>query len=139
MLFMPVSMERLVLAKGSSSLPDLKTDNIMLPIVDQTMYEQFEEAEAAEPSTARNVDEDQTVYMSRAFPKPPASNYGLPILCDFGESRIGVSQSSGPHVQPHIYRAPEVIFEMPWGPSIDIWNLACLVRSHSPVSKFLGG
>ena len=35
----------------------------------------------------------------------------------------------------HIYRAPEVIFEMPWGSAIDIWNLACLVSQVLPVLR----
>lgn len=48
-------------------------------------------------------------------------------MCDLGEARIGTKHKTGPFVQPHIYRAPEVIFEMPWGSAVDIWNLACLV------------
>lgn len=44
-----------------------------------------------------------------------------------GEARIGRTQQSGPLIQPHIYRAPEIIFEMPWGSAVDIWNMACLV------------
>lgn len=50
------------------------------------------------------------------------------MLCDFGEARIGKIQETGPFVQPHIYRAPEIVFEMPWGPPVDIWNVAALVR-----------
>lgn len=27
------------------------------------------------------------------------------------------------NIQPNIYRAPEVLFEMPWGFTADIWNV----------------
>ncbi|EDN05291.1 predicted protein [Histoplasma mississippiense (nom. inval.)] len=34
----------------------------------------------------------------------------------FGEARIGkIQQDTGPFVQPRIYSAPEVAFEIPWG------------------------
>ncbi|KAG5304007.1 protein kinase [Histoplasma capsulatum G186AR] len=49
-------------------------------------------------------------------------------LCGFGEARIGkIQQDTGPFVQPHIYSAPEVAFEIPWGASVVIWNVATLV------------
>lgn len=35
-------------------------------------------------------------------------------------------------IQPHIYRAPEATFEMPWGAPADIWNVACLVITLVP-------
>lgn len=64
--------------------------------------------------------------------KPRNGEWGEPVLCDFGEARIGkVHEDTGPFVQSHIYRAPEVTFEMPWGPPIDVWNLAALVNGHT--------
>lgn len=30
-------------------------------------------------------------------------------------------------IQPDLLRAPEVILGYPWGPSVDIWSLSCLV------------
>lgn len=100
----------------------------MLTIEDQTMLDRFERAEIERPSPRKLIDKSRMIYKSRDFPKPEDKQYGLPVLCDFGEARIGKVQESGPFVQPHIYKAPEVIFEMPWGPPIDIWNLAALVR-----------
>lgn len=102
----------------------------MLTLEDPTMMSDFAEAEKEAPSLCRIVDESRTVYKSRRF-RPPVGNkgFGLPILCDFGEARIGLVQETGPFIQPHIYRAPEVIFEMPWGSAIDIWNLAGLVSA----------
>ena len=52
---------------------------------------------------------------------------GLPIVCDFGEARIGKKYESGPFVQLNIYQALEIIFEMAWGSAVYIWNLGSLV------------
>lgn len=100
----------------------------MLSLEDHTMLADFAKAEEEEPSPYKKIDESHTIYKSRRF-RPPigGQGYGLPILCDFGEARIGSKQETGPFIQPHTYRAPEVIFEMPWGSAVDIWNLACLV------------
>lgn len=94
------------------------------------MLADFARAEAREPSPRKEVDKARTIYASRQF-RPPAvgKSFGLPILCDLGEARIGSTHESGPFVQPHVYRAPEVIFEMPWGSPVDIWNVGALVRS----------
>ena len=102
----------------------------MLSLEDDTMLADFAKAEQEEPSPRKKIDESRSIYKSRRLRRPKdGKGYGLPVLCDFGEAKMGMIQESGPFVQPHIYRAPEVIFEMPWGSAVDIWNLACLVRS----------
>ncbi|KAH8430581.1 putative protein kinase [Aspergillus melleus] len=113
---------------GNVTHGDIKTDNLMLKIEDSTMLDDFASAELNDPSPRKKIDSSRTVYKTRRL-RPPAKEkgYGLPTLCDFGEARIGKVHESGPFVQPHIYRAPEVIFEMPWGSAIDIWNVACLI------------
>ncbi|KFZ18248.1 hypothetical protein V502_04190 [Pseudogymnoascus sp. VKM F-4520 (FW-2644)] len=107
---------------------DLKTDNVMLSIEDDGMLADSAKAEVDSPTPRKQVDQSRSIYKSRKFRRPDkAKGYGLPTLCDFGESRIGASQESDPFVQPHIYRAPEVMFDMPWGSAADIWNLAGLI------------
>lgn len=102
----------------------------MLSLEDNTMLEDFAKAEAENPSPRKKIDESRIIYKSRRFRRPAEGrSYGLPILCDFGEARTDKRQESGPFVQPQIYRAPEIIFEMPWGSAVDIWNLAGLVRT----------
>ncbi|KAK2807773.1 hypothetical protein FQN50_005315 [Emmonsiellopsis sp. PD_5] len=107
---------------------DLKTDNLMLSLEDGTMLADFAEAEAKDPSPRKKVDESRMVYKSWRFRRPAGGKgYGLPILCDFGEAQNGKTLESGPFVQPSIYRVPEIIFEIPWGSAINIWNLAGLI------------
>ena len=71
------------------------------------------------------IDETRTIYGSRGLGLPKNSLWGQPVLCDFGETRIG--QSHKGLIQPELYRAPEVLFNMEWGCSVDIWNVAVLV------------
>ncbi|RMD44117.1 hypothetical protein DV735_g986, partial [Chaetothyriales sp. CBS 134920] len=107
---------------------DLKTDNLMLSLEDRTMLADFASEEIKNPSPRKIIDESRTIYQSRQFRRPlEGRSYGLPILCDFGEARLGQTHESGPFVQPTIYRAPEIIFEMPWGSAIDIWSLGALI------------
>ncbi|KAJ0426586.1 kinase domain protein [Aspergillus carlsbadensis] len=107
---------------------DLKTDNLMLSIEDPSMLADFATTEMENPSPRKSINHSRTIYTSQKF-RPPINGkgHGLPVLCDFGEARVGNTQESGPFVQPHIYRSPEVIFEMPWGCPVDIWNLAGLI------------
>lgn len=101
----------------------------MLTVEDDTIFEQFEIAEVESPTPQKLIDNSRTIYRSRRLPKPRHSKYGFPRLCDLGAMWVGTNQQSGPFVQPHQHRAPEIIFEMPWGPPVDIWNLAALVRT----------
>ncbi|KAJ5562376.1 hypothetical protein N7535_003171 [Penicillium sp. DV-2018c] len=107
---------------------DLKTDNLMLSLEDSTMLADFAVEEVRQPSPRKKIDESRTIYLSRQFRRPfRGKSFGLPILCDFGEARIGKTHESGPFVQPNIYRSPEIIFEMAWGSAVDIWNLGSLI------------
>lgn len=105
----------------------------MLTLEDNSILADFVKAEAEAPSPRKNINGSRNIYKSRKFRLPVRGrDYGLPILCDLGEARIGKMQESGPFVQPNIYRAPEIIFEMQWGSAVDVWNLACLVNCTYP-------
>nr|KMM69727.1 hypothetical protein CPAG_06041 [Coccidioides posadasii RMSCC 3488] len=106
---------------------DLKADNLMLRIADQSMLEDFEKTELERPSPRKFIDDKHAIYSSRGFRKPKNGEWGDLVLCDLGEARIGHVQQTGPFIQPHIYRAPEVTFEMQWGSPVDIWNVATLI------------
>ncbi|RAK92681.1 kinase-like protein [Aspergillus costaricaensis CBS 115574] len=109
------------------------TDNILLTLHDPTLLPSFAAAESTSPSPRKSslTDPSHTIYKSRPFPPPKGNkNYGLPTLCDFSEARIGtVQRDSGPFIQPSIYRAPEVIFEMDWGCAVDVWGVAGVIWS----------
>ena len=106
---------------------DLQARNLHLGIRDQSILRAFEENELADPSPRKRVG-DHFIYDSRGlkFDRSP----GPPVLCDFGEARLG----QGPHrglIQPAAYRAPEPMLNMPWDHKVDIWNLGVMVECPS--------
>ncbi|QSS54231.1 protein kinase [Histoplasma capsulatum var. duboisii H88] len=104
---------------------DIKADNIMFGINDDSVFTDFEEEELQQPIPRKEVDMDgRTVYMSRKLRIP--ADVGDPVLCDFGSAVLG-DQHHAEFIQPNIYRAPEVILGAPWTYSVDIWNVGCMI------------
>ncbi|KAI0102770.1 serine threonine protein kinase, CMGC group [Nemania sp. FL0031] len=102
---------------------DIKADNIMFGIDDDSVFSAFEEQELLDPSPRKLVDE-RIIYLSRELRMP--KNWGAPVLCDFGSAVVG-DKEHFEDVQPDIYRAPEVILEAPWSYQVDIWNTGCMI------------
>ncbi|KAK3307672.1 kinase-like domain-containing protein [Chaetomium strumarium] len=103
---------------------DIKADNIMFGIEDDSVFATFEEQELLEPSARKLLDGNRAIYVSRELPMP--KKWGVPVLCDFGSAVPGGMEHSE-DVQPDVYRAPEVILEAPWSYPIDIWNAGCMI------------
>ncbi|KAL8822683.1 MAG: hypothetical protein Q9191_006583, partial [Dirinaria sp. TL-2023a] len=97
----------------------------MLSIDDESLLSEFEQAKVEKPSPTKIIDETRTIYDSRKFGLSKNSLWGQPVLCDFGEARIG--QAHKGLIQPELYRAPKVLFNMKWDCSVDIWNVAALI------------
>lgn len=104
--------------------PDIKADNIMFGIADDSVFSDFEENELRDPCPRKELD-GRTIYVSRKLGMP--KKLGAPVLCDFGSAVLGDEMHSE-DIQPDIYRAPEVILEVPWTYRVDIWNVGCMVR-----------
>lgn len=102
---------------------DLKADNIMFGIEDDSVFAAFEEEELHKPCARKETD-GRTIYVSRELQMP--KKWGAPILCDFGSAVSGIENRTE-DIQPDIYRSPEVILEVPWTYSVDIWNAGCMV------------
>lgn len=103
---------------------DIKADNIMFGIDDNdAVFAKFEQDELQNPCP-RKVLPDRTIYTSRDLGMP--RQVGAPVLCDFGSAVSGEMEHLE-DVQPNVYRAPEVILEVPWTYDIDIWNVGCMV------------
>ncbi|KAJ5551643.1 hypothetical protein N7535_000412 [Penicillium sp. DV-2018c] len=100
---------------------DLQPNNILLGIKDDSILSQFEQAEFEAP-VPRKVLEDRTIYLSR----PLRLSYGMPVLCDLGEARLGTDQQQG-DIMPDLYRAPEVILNMTWDSKVDIRNVGMVI------------
>ncbi|PLN81850.1 protein kinase-like protein [Aspergillus taichungensis] len=104
---------------------DIQAKNIIISAMDDSIFREWEVNERTEPSP-RKVDNGYTVYRSRSFHlKKGWSGYGMPLLSDFGEARIGKVHNG--LIQPDIYRAPEVILGLKWTSKVDIWNVGALI------------
>lgn len=103
---------------------DIKEANILLP-ADPSVLTHFEQQELAEPSPQKEVD-GGVIYLSREMGTPKA--FGAPVLCDFGSAvALDDGQEHREDIQPDVYRSPEVILDVPWTYSVDIWNVGCMV------------
>lgn len=103
---------------------DIKEANILLP-ADSSVLTQFEEQELNERSPKKEV-EGRVIYLSRKMGIPKA--FDAPVLCDFGSAvPLDDGLEHREDIQPDIYRAPEVILDIPWTYSVDIWNVGCMV------------
>ncbi|CZT51451.1 related to protein kinase [Rhynchosporium secalis] len=103
---------------------DIQARNILLGTIDQSVYSDMDAAEVQEPSP-RKINGDSIIYQSRRFhPQAGFTAWGLPVLCDLGEARIG-SKHTG-IIQPNSFRAPEVVLGMEWDCKVDIWNLGVM-------------
>ena len=113
-----------------SVLPaDIQEKNILLGMNDATAADDLEKVERQEleSPSPRKIDGDRVIHVSRPL-VPPSYEFGRPVLCDFGQARFGDYDPMA-DIQPYQYRAPEVIFRIPWDEKVDIWNVGVLVRS----------
>ncbi|MCJ1389148.1 hypothetical protein MMC18_002003 [Xylographa bjoerkii] len=102
---------------------DIKAGNILQEIEDESILEDFENAELEYPSPWKD-DESRAIYLTRKLGRPKV--FGRPVLCDLGQARYGNDENDD-LIQPENYRAPEVILEMKWSYSVDIWNVGTMI------------
>ncbi|KAJ7228639.1 putative CDK4/6 [Mycena pura] len=105
---------------------DIQESNILLGMNEETAEQDLEkyEQELTSPC-ARKVDGERVIYTSRPLVRSVYS-YGRPVLCDFGEARFG-EYDNMVDIQPYQYRAPEVIFDIPWDEKVDIWSVGVMI------------
>ncbi|KAB8276260.1 kinase-like domain-containing protein [Aspergillus minisclerotigenes] len=108
------------------TLSTLVTKNIIIESSDPSIFDEWEKEEEAEP-TPRKTDNDMVICQSRRSHRKKGWNkyFGMPILCDLGEARIGDVHTGV--IQPDLYRAPEVVLGMEWTSKVDIWNVGVLI------------
>lgn len=55
-------------------------------------------------------------------------SFGEPVLCDFGNAVYGTNIKDD-DAYPDVYRCPEVMLQLPWSYSADIWNVGAMVSN----------
>ncbi|CAG8110889.1 unnamed protein product [Penicillium salamii] len=83
---------------------DIKSDNILQEIEDESILESFTQAELKSPSPRKIID-GLPIYASRRFDLPKV--FGRAALSDFGSAVQGEERRNH-DAQPNIYRSPEV-------------------------------
>ncbi|KAL2752046.1 hypothetical protein ACRALDRAFT_1058852 [Sodiomyces alcalophilus JCM 7366] len=102
---------------------DLKGDNILQELVDQSVLKAFTKAELENPSE-RKIVGGATVYASRRFGLP--DDFGNVVLSDFGAAVRGDPKRNH-DAQPNVYRSPEVMLMTEWSYPVDIWNVGVMI------------
>ena len=106
------------------ALVDIKSDNILIELEDESVLEDFVKMEMEHPTPRKDV-EGVTVYASRGLNKP--RRFGKAQLSDFGAAVRG-DQKRNHDAQPDVYRSPEVMLKIDWSYPVDIWNVGAMVR-----------
>lgn len=120
-MFLPISTYPLQVVEVTDPTQDVSPNNILLSVRDPSVWEKVEHAEK-EHSVPRKSLSDRTIYL----PQQVSLVDGVPVLADFGSSRMGQEKYRG-DVMPEVYRAPEVILDMKWDSKIDIWSAGVMV------------
>lgn len=94
----------------------------------EAALEGFEKQELESPSPRKLVG-DRVIHTSRPL-VDRRHRVGRPVLCDFGQARH-IEVPCNRDIQPFQYRAPEVIFEVPWDEKADIWNVGVMVNKQN--------
>ncbi|KAJ2977856.1 hypothetical protein NUW58_g7680 [Xylaria curta] len=109
---------------------DIKDDNIMVTLENETILEDFVRSQKKNPQPRHVRTEDgRTTYLSLNNFGPLQGPKLLPKLADFNLAFPGLVTGRGhlSAIQSHRFRAPEVILGCPWSFSVDIWNLGLLM------------
>jgi serine/threonine protein kinase len=98
-----------------------------MEIEDDTSLKDVEEREAQNPSAPISADDGSvstTVYRSRPTLLELS---GHPILTDFGQMRFVEECVNQDWWMSDLYRAPEVLLQLPWGYPVDVWSIGVMV------------
>ncbi|EZF36125.1 serine/threonine-protein kinase [Trichophyton mentagrophytes] len=105
---------------------DIQSKNIMIGTNQPSLFERWKAQAVQGPTPRKNVP-GHVVYRARRYNiEEGRGTWGLPLLSDFGQARIGPGDHEGV-IQPTLYRAPEVVLGMKWDSEVDIWNLGALI------------
>ncbi|RAH74708.1 protein kinase [Aspergillus aculeatinus CBS 121060] len=102
---------------------DISPLNVLMKIEDDASLKDIEQREARDPSIPITCEfSGAPVYRSR---EPLLEVGGAPILTDFGHLREfdfdGLVNNDW--VMPDLYRAPEVLLQIPWTLQVDMWSV----------------
>ena len=96
-----------------------------MELEDDTIFKEVGEQEFQDPSTPI-VSQGVLIYRSRATTLELS---GIPILTDFGQMRPS-EPANRDWWMSDLYRAPEVLLQLPWSFPVDIWSIGVMASTH---------
>ncbi|EPE26262.1 Protein kinase-like (PK-like) [Glarea lozoyensis ATCC 20868] len=106
---------------------DLKSDNVLVDLENESVLEDFVQQQKQSYLPRHVTDDGHSTYLSQSDFGPLRDYFILPEIADLDLAQFGEGLARIHPVQPHRYRAPEVILGTTWSYSADIWNLGVLI------------
>lgn len=103
----------------------------MLPTTDTSVFTAVETGWMKQAIPRRTDDSGRIIYPVTTVPRPASKDIMIPVLCDFSASVPGDVEQTH-MIQGEPFRAPEILLELPWSYSADMWNAACMVSHAVP-------
>ncbi|RAL10301.1 kinase-like protein [Aspergillus homomorphus CBS 101889] len=118
---------------------DISPENVLMDIEDDTVLKHVEQQETENPSTPITTGTGAaatTVYKTRPTMLELS---GYPCLTDFGQMRVIEGRINQDWWMTDLYRAPEVLLQLPWGYPVDIWAIGVMGKNlFDPVDRVHG-
>lgn len=121
-----------MLTVPSFAVPDIKEENILLSIEDRAVLEDFITEQSQTPQKRHVGPDGRVTYLSHRHLGPLRSLRLNTRLADFDRCVPFDLECRhlDPTVQPHKYRAPEVLLGTGWFAPVDTWNAGLVVLSR---------
>ena len=101
----------------------------MVMLEDKSLLEIAAQEEYEDPLPQKRLENGRTIYLSRSNYGKPRGITGLVEITDLGlAERVSADEINTGPIQAEIYRAPEVILDVGYSNSADIWSLGVMVR-----------
>lgn len=98
----------------------------MVVIEDKSLLNIAAQEEYEDPLPQKHLPDERTIFLPRSNYGKPRGITGLVEITDLGLAVPGDRYNNGP-IQREIYRAPEVILDIGYSYSADIWSLGVMV------------
>ena len=102
---------------------------MLVDLESKSVLEVFVQQQRQIPLPRHVTDDGHVTYLSQSGFGPLRDYFILPEIADLDLAQSGEGSTRIHPIQPHRYRAPEVILGTGWSYSADIWNMGVLVCS----------
>ena len=102
---------------------------MLLKLETEASLKNIEEQESMSPSLPITTSASTVpVYQSKT---PLSANSSDPFLTDFGQMRHAEAPGNQEWCMPDLYRAPEVLLELPFSFPVDVWSIGVMVSAEA--------